>query len=104
MIFAQNQPKPTKRNKGYIAKALGNLGQKWRVMGRRFILQEVLKTITSKAGRPTAFILVFAMIGSYFIFRSFAAAPITITMPAGATACSTRFSSEDVWPGYFYEQ
>lgn len=30
--------------------------------------------------------------------------PITVTLPAGSTTCSSRFSSEDVWPGFFYDQ
>lgn len=57
-------------------------------------------------GHLLSFILVFGFLGGVYALRnSFAAAlPITVSMPGqGATTCSTRFSSEDVWPGYFYE-
>jgi hypothetical protein len=52
-----------------------------------------------------AFAIVFASLG-YYIINSSLAAGGTITVAATPTAntCSTRFSSQDVWPGYFYNQ
>jgi hypothetical protein len=51
-------------------------------------------------------VLLFSMYGIYYAvgFVGATGSPITATMPASTVACSPRFSSEDVWPGYFYEQ
>jgi|GEM_PF-1538426 len=72
----------------------------------RIISTTTMKISSFSKGHLLSFILVFGFLGGVYALRnSFAASlPITVSQPGqGAATCSTRFSSEDVWPGYFYE-
>lgn len=72
----------------------------------RIVAATTMKVSRFSKGHLLAFILVFGFLGGIYALRNgFAASlPITVSLPGqGALTCSTRFSSEDVWPGYFYE-
>lgn len=64
--------------------------------------------LSARWGSALNLALAALLVGSYAFYSIFlvsAAAPtITISLPTGASTCNTRFSSEDVWPGYFYDQ
>lgn len=57
-------------------------------------------------GAAASVVLLAVGYAGYATFFATATTPtITVTPPSGsATSCSTRFSSEDVWPGYLYDQ
>jgi hypothetical protein len=72
--------------------------------GNRFTKNNLSNGSKFSKSNLAGFVIVFASLGYYVVNSSLAASTITVNLPSTSNTCSTRFSSQDVWPGYFYEQ